>query len=94
MRGSSAYSLKIRTGSLDDNAVLMLVDSELVAILVELTDEGHDDAIGAWCVEATFGLSPGRIPTTFPTAQDAADWVCGNAGSARCEVDGGLRVLA
>ena len=94
MLGSSAYSLKIRTGSLDDNAVLMLVDGELVAILVELRDKGHEDSIGAWCVEATFGLSPGRIPTIFPTAQDAADWICGNAGSKPCHVEDGLPVLA
>jgi hypothetical protein len=67
--------MRIRTGSADNNALMLLEQGELVAILVELADESHGDARGQWAIEAVFGLGPSRRPHTFASASDAASWV-------------------
>jgi hypothetical protein len=72
---TSAYKLRIRTDSADDNALMLLADGELVAILVELADEGHAAERGRWTIEAVFGLSHHRLPPSFDSAADAAAWV-------------------
>lgn len=72
---TSAYRMRIRTDSADNNALLLLDGGELVAILVELADESHGDARGQWAIETIFGISPGRRPEAFASAQDAARWV-------------------
>ena len=75
MSRTSAYKMRIRTESADNVALLLLDDGELVAILVELEDEGHGDARGQWAVETIFGLAPGRLPSAFASAGDAAKWI-------------------
>ena len=75
MSPTSAYRIRIRTGSADENALLLLAGGQLVAILVELADAGHDDERGKWAVETTFGLQHERVPNNFATAADAAIWV-------------------
>lgn len=87
---SSAYPLRVRTGSADNHGLLILVDGELVAVLVELSDDGHEHHQGSWHVEAVFGLDTGRVHDTFPTAQEAADWVCEKAGGVPCQIHPGL----
>lgn len=72
---TSAYKIRIRTDSADNNAFMLLDDGELVAILVELADESHGDARGRWAIEAVFGVSPGRHPEAFDSASDAARWI-------------------
>lgn len=72
---TSVYKIRIRTDSADNNAFMLLDDGELVAILVELADESHGEARSRWAIEAVFGLSPGRHPETFDSAQDAARWI-------------------
>lgn len=72
---TSAYKTRIRTGSADNEALLLFDDGELVAILVKLADESHGDARGRWAIEAVFGLSPGRHPEAFDSARDAARWI-------------------
>jgi hypothetical protein len=67
--------MRIRTDSADNNALLLLDDGELVAILVELADETHGDARGQWIIESTFGLSPGGRPGPFGSADEAAEWI-------------------
>ena len=76
---TSAYRLRIRTNSADDNALILLSGGELVAILVELTDACHGDERGKWTVEAIFGLES-RAPDSFASAGDAADWVSNHIG--------------
>lgn len=73
--GTSTIALKVRTGSADANGVLMLVDDHLVAILVELVDEVHDQARGRWALEHTFGLFNISAPETFADVDQAWDWV-------------------
>lgn len=71
----SAYRVGIRTDSDDRNAVLFLASGRLVAIVVELADEGHGEERGNWAVEAIFGLQHNRIPPSFPTFDEAAVWI-------------------
>ena len=75
MSPTSAYRIRIRTGSADENALLLLAGGQLVAILVELADAGHGDERGKWAVETTFGLKHERVPNSFASAADAAIWV-------------------
>jgi len=76
----SAYRVGIRTKSADENAVILLASGQLVAILVELADEGHGEERGNWAVEAIFGLDHDRIPQSFPSAAEAAAWISVYAG--------------
>jgi len=72
---TSAYQLQIGTDSDDANARILLADGALVAVLVELSDEGHGEDRGKWTIEATFGLRHERVPDIFPSLESAADWV-------------------
>lgn len=72
---TSAYRLRIRTDSADSNGLMLLDEGELVAILIELADEGHGDARGKWVIETTFGLDHAHPPLRFNCAGDAAAWV-------------------
>ena len=80
MLRTSAYRLRLRTDSADDNALILLSDSQLVAIIVELSDESHGDERGKWTVESIFGLGNGRYPRNHASAGDAADWVSDHLG--------------
>lgn len=80
MSRTSAYKVRIRTDSADSNALLLLDDGELVAVLVELSDCSHGDACGQWVVETTFGLDHGRLPEPFACAADAASWISRHMG--------------
>ncbi len=71
----SAYAVGIRTNSDDENAVLLLADGQIVAILVELADEAHGEERGKWVVEAIFGLQHDRVPQSFRSAADASAWI-------------------
>lgn len=68
-------TLKVRTGSADENGMLMVLDDELVAILVELSDEIHGETRGRWALEQTFGLFSVSAPETFAGVDQAWDWV-------------------
>lgn len=80
MPPTSAYKVRIRTDSADNNALMLLDGGELVAILVELADESHGDGRGQWIVEAIFGLNSGRLPEPFACAADAANWISQHIG--------------
>lgn len=68
-------AMKVRTGSGDDNGVLMLLDDHLIAILVELRDDIHGEACGRWALENTFGLFSISAPETFASIEQAWDWI-------------------
>lgn len=82
MPPTSAYSLNIGTDSKDADAIILLAKGSLVAVLVELSDESHEEERGRWVIEATFGLHNHRIPETFSSAECAAAWVSSNICSA------------
>lgn len=94
MAPTTAYRLNIRTGSADEDGLLILIGGELVAILVRLADDGHGDDVGQWFVEATFGEWPVGRKRSFPDVQAAADWVCSGAGGERYEIAAGPVRLA
>lgn len=75
MSGTSIYHSRIRTDSADTNALLLLADGELVAILVALDDEVHGQDRHKWTIETMFGVGQERAPGSFASAADAADWV-------------------
>ncbi len=75
MSDTSTIRLNIRTGTDDRNGLLMLLDGELVAILIELSDAVHEEACGRWALEMSFGLDDGRAPETFVSIEQAWDWV-------------------
>jgi hypothetical protein len=85
---TSAYKIRIRTDSADNNALILLDDGELVAILVELADESHGDACGQWIIESTFGLNPGGRPGPFGSADEAANWISQHICQRRFTLDG------
>ena len=72
---TSTIAIKVRTGSADENGLLMLLHDKLIAILVELSDEIHADKCGRWALESTFGLFDIRAPETFESIDQAWDWV-------------------
>jgi len=72
--------MQVRTGSADSNGVLMLLDDQLIAILVELSDEMHGEACGRWALENTFGLFNPSAPETFVSIEQAWDWLKRAAG--------------
>jgi hypothetical protein len=75
MLRSSAYKLRIRTDSADSEGILLLADGELVAILIKLADESHEQDRGKWVIETLFGINPLNPPALFDTADHAAAWV-------------------
>ena len=79
---TSAYKVRINTDSADSNALILLADGALVAILVELEDECHGADRGKWTIESAYGVDGERMPANFPAAIDAADWLSsrGTAG--------------
>jgi hypothetical protein len=90
---TSAYRLKIRTNSADDNALILLSGGHLVAILVELADECHGDERGKWAVEIIFGTGSGQARGNFVSAGDAADWVSEQGGHHRFELHDNVEQL-
>lgn len=86
MARTSAFRLRIRTDSSDSNGLLLLVDGELVAILVELMDECHGAARGHWVIESIFGMNTGRRAGVFPSAEEAAKWISGEIHSERFQL--------
>lgn len=89
----SIYRLKLRTGSDDEQALLLLADNKLVAILVELADECHGDERGKWMVEKIFGLGDARVPDVFDSAEAAAAWVGDHICSQKFALDGEIKEL-
>ena len=73
--------------------MLLLADGQLVAVLVELADEGHGELRGNWAIEAIFGLQHDRIPQSFPSAKDAAAWISAYVGGGKFKPIGGLMEL-
>ena len=53
----------------------MLSDGQLVAVLVRLADEMHDDQRGRWFVEAGFGPCRTAVPPMFGDLDEARAWV-------------------
>lgn len=71
------YDLKpvrLRTGCSDQDGRLIFLNGELTAVIVQLSDEAHQQDIGQWSMEADFSLIASKSPL-FASPQDAIDWL-------------------
>ena len=66
--------IKVDTGGDDRDGRLVMANGMLVAILVRLEDEDHEQA-GGWFLEASFGKLPCRSAPVFDTLDDATRWL-------------------
>jgi hypothetical protein len=76
----SRLHMKIKTNSKDENAVLVLSDGSLVAIVVRLDDPMHGATQGRWHLEARFD----HVPDTdrlFKNLDKAVAWVAEQTGN-------------
>lgn len=65
MNKVSAFSVQVETGTCDKDAVLLLVDSRLLACLVRLDDPCHGALQHQWCIECAFGFATQGLPDAF-----------------------------
>ncbi|MBV8888220.1 MAG: hypothetical protein JO305_00975 [Alphaproteobacteria bacterium] len=75
--------IEVMTGSQDYEGRLVLADGKLVAVLVRLSDDGHDSVLrGSWYLESGFGFIE-RHNELFATLEEAAaaiaGWLVGKA---------------
>ena len=57
----SFQPIEVLTASEDREGRLVLVDGNLAAVLVRLSDQAHDPLLrGVWFIEAGFGVLDGR----------------------------------
>ena len=71
----------VATGNADENAVLVFVDANLVAILVQLDAAYYGEAAGKWHLEVGFGLCAGA-PEPFPDLSGGLSWIASRLGMA------------
>jgi hypothetical protein len=67
-------SVRVETGSLDEEGCLILANEKLVAVLVRLSAD-HPERTGQWYVEKGFGRLDGPSHPTFPDLQAAQHWI-------------------
>jgi hypothetical protein len=72
--------ISIATGCANRDGRLVIIDGELVAVIVRLSDGMHGEEAGRWHVEATFD-HVGRPLTTFATETEAEAWIVANAAT-------------
>ena len=66
--------IRIVTGSRDKAGLLVLVDNELAAVMVQLEDTVHAQERGKWFLEIMF-KEPGGQNETFASLDDAKAWI-------------------
>ena len=69
-------SVRVDTGSEDEDGVLVFADGRLVAVLVRLSDE-HGDKAGQWFLEHGFNRLDGTAHPTFGDLEAAQAWIAG-----------------
>lgn len=67
--------MPVMTGSDDRDGVLVLSDGQLVAVLVQLADEVHEEQRGRWFLEAGFGPCRTAVAPVFGNLNEAQAWV-------------------
>lgn len=74
MMAASYQEITLDTGDGDDQAVLVLRDGRLTAVLARL-GAMHDDMAGMWFVEALFGTPPSNSRHMFGDPGDFVAWL-------------------
>ncbi len=67
--------IPVMTGSQDHEGRLVLVNGQLAAVLVRLSDEVHGEARGRWFLETGFGRCDGAEHPVFESLDEAEAWV-------------------
>jgi hypothetical protein len=67
-------SVRVETGSPDEEGCLILAGDKLVAVLVRLSAE-HGQSAGGWYVEKGFGRLDAPSHPIFPDVQAAQNWI-------------------
>lgn len=73
--GLVASPISVATGSNDREGVLIFSNGLLVAVLVRLQDEAHEELRGSWWLEAGFGPCSVVGPPLFSDLAEAKDWI-------------------
>jgi hypothetical protein len=68
-------SVRVETGSPDEEGCLIFASEKLAAVLVRLSAE-HGEKAGGWYVEKGFGRLDAPSHPMFPDLQAAQDWIC------------------
>jgi hypothetical protein len=86
--------IKVATSSEEQEyGVLVLAGGCLVAVMVKLSGDYHEEAIGHWFLEAGFGRCTGTAPSTFATLGDALLWVAERHDLGEDDLPEGLHVM-
>jgi hypothetical protein len=72
-------SVRVETGSPDQEGCLMFAGDKLAAVLVRLSAE-HGEKAGGWYVEKGFGRLDAPSHPVFPDLQAAQDWISQQIG--------------
>ena len=75
-------SVRVNTGSEDEDGLLVFAGGRLVAVLVRLSDE-HGDKAGRWFLEHGFGRLDGMTYPIFDDIEVAQDWIAQRLHRAR-----------
>ena len=67
-------SVRVETGSPDEDGCLIFAGDKLAAVLVRLSAE-HDEKAGGWFLEKGFGRLDWPSHPIFPDLQAAQDWI-------------------
>jgi hypothetical protein len=67
-------SVRVETGSPDEEGCLMFASGKLAAVLVRLSAE-HGEKAGGWYLEKGFGRLDAPTHPIFPDLQAAQDWL-------------------
>jgi len=69
------HPVPVHTASGDEDGRLALVDGRLVAVLVRLRDEAHEEMVGAWFLEAGFGPCARLVAPLFNNLDAVRSWI-------------------
>jgi len=78
-------SVRLRTGTTDQDGRLVFINDELTAVIVLLAGEDHAQERGLWSMEADFRVSGSR-PPLFNSPYDAVAWLSAGTKKA-CPVE-------
>ena len=67
--------ISVATGSNDREGLLIFTNGLLVAVLVRLQDEAHEELRGSWWLEAGFGPCSVVGPPLFSDLTEAEEWI-------------------
>ncbi len=69
------HPVPVHTASGDEDGRLALVDGRLVAVLVRLGDEAHEEMVGTWFLEAGFGPCARVAAPMFKSLDAVRSWI-------------------